>query len=397
MTSYDDPTTFRGQLQRGRGVAARRAASVPGAGDAVYECVIVDPRWDRQVETRDVYLAALVRELALPLVPLEQHLAAFDGDDPDDVGLLLDVLALLASAGAPDAVEVMRHYVRNGKHWNAAVNALAFVDAAEAPGVRDDLIDEAVACRTDDELQEVVDTGDDSWMRGLLERDLRIRGFYDDGDESRHPAKAAGAGCRQWLRTIAEAPRNELLQQVTQGSCSRRWALEELGRRGDGSVLDLIEDPSLHNPAGWIPGAPQALGHLGAAAVPRARLWLSRQDVTAELGLRVLAGSGDYTDVPVLVAALRNALDDESWCFAEIPAEGLGRLQVSEALPLLSAAWEQTAHSYARGPFLTALHRCVPEAAQTTAAADEGLSDCEPTVREIAQDLGEMWGVTACS
>lgn len=142
----------------------------------------------------------------------------------------------------------------------------------------------------------------------------------------------------------------------------------------------------MRNTAGWTPGAPQALKHLGVAAVPRARLWASNDGAIGELGLRVLAASGDRTDAPVLMSALHRAFDDASlWCFAEIPAQGLGRLQIAESVPLLSAAWERTVHSHARGDFLTALHNCAPQTAE--AAVAEGLDDCEPTVRKIARAI----------
>lgn len=106
MTGYDDPASFRGQLQRGRGQAARRASVEPGAADAVYECLIRDSRWDHPVDQRDSYLAGLVRQLDLSLVPIERHLATFDADDSDGIDLTLQVLAVLPFAGRVDAVAV---------------------------------------------------------------------------------------------------------------------------------------------------------------------------------------------------------------------------------------------------------------------------------------------------
>ena len=103
MVRYDDPATFRGELQRGRGSAWRRARAEPGADAAVYECVISDPRWDRQVEQRDGYLAGLIGQLGLPLMPIEQHLDTSAAEDAEGVELALQVLALLPFAGRPEA------------------------------------------------------------------------------------------------------------------------------------------------------------------------------------------------------------------------------------------------------------------------------------------------------
>ncbi|GAA2016438.1 hypothetical protein GCM10009839_10020 [Catenulispora yoronensis] len=409
MIGFDDPGTFRGQLQRGRGVAVRRAPGESGAADVVFECVIVDARWDRQTEVRDGYLAGLIRGLGLSVVPLAERLDAIAGEDPDDILLVLEVLARLLVAGREDAATVLRRYVAGGRHWGAALNAVTFVNSRRVPDGWEDLVDVALACHSDDELQDIVDNGDDSWMRTLLDQRSprrswqRVNALYERAGELEQ-AVASGAEYRNWLRTLADVPRDDLLHQVTSDAARRRWALEELGRRGDTVVLDLVEDPALRNPAGWIPGAPQALEHLGTLAVPRARGWLagagagagdSPSDVApsdvamTELGLRVLATSGDLTDAPVLLSALTGAFDDDDqWCFAEIPAQGLGRLQVAEAAPLLVAAWEQSVHSRARGSFLTALESCAPRSSQVEALADEGLDDCEPTVQQLARTIG---------
>lgn len=382
---FDDPATFRGQLQRGRGIAVRRAPGEREAADAVYECVIDDPRWDRQTEDRDDHLAGLIVTLDLSLGPVERHLVAFDDDDPWDIHLLLNVLAALTVAGRKDASGVLRHYALGGKHWNSALCALHFDAPREVPGLWNDLVDEVLAQRSDEELRAVVDRGDDDWMRSLLGRRPRIERFYDQDDVSPDPAKIPGAEFRNWLRTLSEVPRDDLVRSVTTGR-QRRWALEELGRRGDEIVLDLVEDPSLRNAAGYLPGSGKALGDLGTAAVPRARGWLSGDESMRRLGVGVLAASGDHTDVPVLMAALRLAFeDDDEWCAAESPAEGLGRLQVAEAAPLLLEAWERTVHSYARGSFLNAMQGCAPQLAETL--ADEGLDDCESAVRGASRAI----------
>lgn len=137
MTIYDDPATFRGQLQRGRGAAVLRASREPGAGDAVYACVISDTRWDLQTEERDGYLAGLIRQLGLSPAPIERHLAAFEGDDTQDIELPLSVLALLQRAGHDDAAGVLRRYLAERRHGQYAQEMIELVeDAGTAPGRR---------------------------------------------------------------------------------------------------------------------------------------------------------------------------------------------------------------------------------------------------------------------
>ena len=96
----------------------------------------------------------------------------------------------------------------------------------------------------------------------------------------------------------------------------------------------------------------------------------------------MLADHGDASDVPVLLAALRRAVEAEFWCEAEKPACGLGRLRAADAVDDLTVAWESTLHSYARAAFLEGLQGCAGDRADAYTA--EALDDCEPSVQELA-------------
>ncbi|MBL8729019.1 MAG: hypothetical protein JNM25_11350 [Planctomycetes bacterium] len=68
--------TRLGQLQRGRGAGFRAAlAAGDAAGEDVLQCLIADPRIDRQIEARERYYAELVAALDVPLAPLVAHLS----------------------------------------------------------------------------------------------------------------------------------------------------------------------------------------------------------------------------------------------------------------------------------------------------------------------------------
>jgi hypothetical protein len=127
---------------------------------------------------------------------------------------------------------------------------------------------------------------------------------------------------------------------------------------------------------------PAALNLLGPAAVPRARDWTGRGTPLDGLATGVLAEHGDSADVPVLLDALGRDISEGNWCQAEVPARGLGRLKASCAAPALEAAWEGTLHSPARTAFLLGLQGRAPRTAE--ALAEEGLYDCEPSVRRLA-------------
>lgn len=101
---YAPATTLPGLLQRGRGLGALMAAEDPAAAAGlVYGCIRREWRWDARADDRDLYLARLVRDLELPLGPVEELLAG----DGDTRARAAGVLELLASGGPePEAVSV---------------------------------------------------------------------------------------------------------------------------------------------------------------------------------------------------------------------------------------------------------------------------------------------------
>ncbi|NVI90257.1 hypothetical protein HUX53_23940, partial [Actinomadura sp. BRA 177] len=141
--------TLHGQLQRGLGRAARRAADMRGAGEYVYACVRRDPRWDRQCESRRLYYARLMVDLELPAGPVGEHLFdPSDHTDPDDwrVDLALGVLADLVRLSRREAAVPLRRYAEEGAQWfDAVVELIDLADPSLTAG-----LDELVAARCDD-------------------------------------------------------------------------------------------------------------------------------------------------------------------------------------------------------------------------------------------------------
>jgi hypothetical protein len=84
--------TLLGQLQRGRGRGFVRALreDVSAVRPLLLDCVTHDPRWDRQLELRSDYYAALIMHTAMPLDPFDAYLRARSGTtagDPNDLVL----------------------------------------------------------------------------------------------------------------------------------------------------------------------------------------------------------------------------------------------------------------------------------------------------------------------
>lgn len=378
--TYAAPHTLPGQLQRGRGLGARRVLTHASAAEFVYACVITDHRWDRQTEQRDSYLARLIHRRGLSLAPIERHLfGSGSTDDAEEIELALHVLALLPFTGRFDAVPILRRYATEGRHWSSAVDAIEWTGVRKVPEVWAGLDADVVAAHDDTELAAHVYGGWEPW-RSWAQTQPRIRRILDEHTTRRTAPPRPTSSPEDYAGTSSSV----LVERVVAvDGPERRQALQELGRRGEPVLLGLAEDPGLRNAAGWTPGISQALHHLGTAAVPRARLWTASGDHTLnELALGVLSEFGDRDDGPYLLDALNTATTTGAWCATEAPARGLGRLRIAEATEALAHAWETTVHSLARPAILQGLLGCAPETAHGYAV--EGLDDCEPAVQQEA-------------
>lgn len=408
----ESASTLHGQLQRGLGRAARRAADRRGAGEYVYDCVRRDPRQDRQCESRRLYYARLIVDLELPAGPVAEHL--FDpsdhlepadhrehgdhledgdhwehGDPPDPCGgddgrvdLALGVLADLVRLSRREAAAPLRRYAEEGAQWFDAVEELiGLADPSLTAG-----LDELVAARCDDsDLTLLVPSRPNPVIEAWAARQPRIAEAL---------ARRREAGRAAARRTVATAPArdghsdDELLDLARRRGEGAISAIFELGRRRAPALLDLAEellprDDRDPGPSRYGGAVCRALREYGPGTVPRARVWAAGgRGARADMGLSILARYGTRQDVPLLMDRLRTTLERREWRAAANPVEGLGRLRAGEAVPLLKAAWTESTYAYLRPRILTALTRTAPHTAE--AYAVEGLWDCEEGVRREA-------------
>jgi hypothetical protein len=369
--------TLHGQLQRGLGRAARRAADKRGAGEYVYDCVRRDPRWDPQAEARGLYYARLMVDLELPVGPVAEHLfcSADHGDTGDwRVQLALEVLSELVRLSRREAASVLRRYAEEGTHWFDALDALT--------QLRDPLLtqglDELVSTRCDETALDELTAGPpnpviESWAA----RQPRIAAAVArrrDSAQARRGVRTAGARTERSDAELLDLARRRDDQGVA--------AIFELGRRRAPGLLDLAEELLARQTPRWGGAVAHALREYGPEALPRARAWASAHTACAPMGLRILARHGTRQDIPLLMIELRDALDRREWGQAAGPIEGLGRLRAGEAVPLLKSAWTASTYSYLRPRVLAALSRTAPHTAESYTV--EGLWDCEEGAREVA-------------
>lgn len=135
-----DPDTALGMLQRGRGAGYLRAIEMAPqkVWPMLIECVVNDPRLDKQVCDIADYYCDLIIETEMDITPLADHLTQNDGPDDQywDITLALEVLDCLAASNYGKALEMLRDYVSYGFHWEGVVRGLwEFRDQGALEGV----------------------------------------------------------------------------------------------------------------------------------------------------------------------------------------------------------------------------------------------------------------------
>ncbi|QFG27551.1 hypothetical protein F7P10_37230 [Actinomadura sp. WMMB 499] len=392
--------TLHGQLQRGLGRAARRAADRPGSGEYVYDCIRRDPRWDPQCESRGLYYARLLVDLELPAGPVAGHLfhpSDHVDDDPWRVRLALEVLSDLVRLSRREAAAPLRRYAEEGSHWHdALVELVELGDPALTLG-----LDEVVASRCDDDdLAHLIPADPNPVIDAWAVRQPRIAAALARSRElaresARYRARARAAGF-PWRPAPAGGKRPpagdgpdpaacadaELLETARRRGPDAIAAIFELGRRRTPALLDLAEEMLPERPSRFGAAVCRALTQYGEETLPRARAWAAAKGGCEDMGLRFLARHGTRQDIPLLMDELRETVEKREWGGAASPVEGLGRLRAGEAVPLLKTAWTESTYAYLRPRVLGALARTAPHTAESYAV--EGLWDSEADVREEA-------------
>jgi len=438
--------TLLGLLQRGRGDGTLHALAAPRAEAlaALSRCLRRDPRRDWQLEHRSLYYARLHMELNAGLDDIEDHLfcpADLVDTGEERTGLALSVLGHLASYGDRGALLLLRRYAAHGANWQWALDELAvrdddaglrslgpavlerFPDTPEgdaelAAAVRDAFEPRPWRLWAEDpgrpaqakRLARARERGSfDRWQRQLRPAGPRpgwsVREVLDwaqddgplshgpDDPPARNPRQREAAAARCLAAVAGPEDRPELLAAARYGpDRARAAALRHLAESGDPDALDLIEaaatDPASppDAPSGTVARAAlEAFSRMrGVAALDRARRWARREDGLGAAAAAMLACRGGRKDVGPVLAALRRTVraegpDSEAlWPLVD----GVGRLTVRCAAPVLRHVYRETASSQLRGRTARALAATDPSF--PAGFAIECLWDCEESTREVA-------------
>jgi len=111
------PRRFLGRSSAGVGRASlQRSPQTPPSWPLALACILDDPRFDRQGDSRSDYYARLAVQCHLPLAAVEGYLRSrLDERAHKYTDLQLDTLASLTSRGGGEAARILARYLAYGR------------------------------------------------------------------------------------------------------------------------------------------------------------------------------------------------------------------------------------------------------------------------------------------
>lgn len=383
IVRLSSPNTVLGMLQRGRGEGflAVRDLEIDEATELVWRCVVHDPRWDLQVESRAEYYSLLIEELEVDIGRFRAQSCPKPFDDVDQ-RLVVDVLGELAKRGHDLAAEVLLTHVNPSGQWDDAVYQLSLIPQSnfldqlvvelEANFGEEDRV--AIVARWSDEIAWDELAPNRSWVRdGLSTSEVRVQ---SRGRAPELPDVAEGAEVllaypwppvlpkrlvHRLTNMLREGELELLLEAVKQPGIAQWVAFNVLGRLNHPGAIDVaavILEADKSGPSRR--GAFRYIESLDPEhTLPLARSWYSTNDGRSTAAQRILARHSEPEDAPLLVDQLKHAWEVRDFYSLCSYAEALKLHPADVPWDLCAEIFEQTEYSYSRGVV-----------AETLAAAD---------------------------
>ncbi|MEO8274819.1 MAG: hypothetical protein ABI639_01280 [Thermoanaerobaculia bacterium] len=423
-------------LQQGRGAGFLAAVDAGKRASAdLLDCVLHDPRWDRQVESRDDYYAQLLLATDTNIDAVHRFILE-EGREADDADfwLPIGVLAEMSRRGSASANDAMAEAVTTGAQWRSCLDALDAAGGLDL--VRQVVSVEAVKTLMSrvgvNEIADAVELVAAPW-ESWAEQVPALR-FVISGNKSgraleprRLSGNVAWAASRLLKPEIPDdlaalTTESLLLLSATSGAASE--VAKELARRTDPKSLRLLVTAVELGTPGERNVALRALGRQGstefvaaaeeflrrastlaltegrenqrrigfvryleelppAVSLPLARTWFFEAWPLALAAQHILARHAASDDRPMLEAAGAAALESSDMYRLCSVVDALATAGPDDSLPFLAEVYEQAPYSWARRRVVGAMGRC-----HITGAADryleEALWDCEPESRKLA-------------
>jgi hypothetical protein len=339
--------TRLGKLQRGRGAGWLEAMECPAeARQDVFACVLADPRWDRQVESRSAYYAALILALGGRLEAIDEHLRglAAAGADEADAWLPLGVLRELARRRDRGAARILDGLATDGPLHEQ---------------VRGSLAEEAAPRRT------------------AADRHHELRASLDALPDDR-------------LVSLAEAP------TTSEG----RIALRLLGARDNSTLVPRAVTRLTARSMDRTARGPEHVAYIryleelpAHRVLPLARDWLDSPWPLSLAAECLFARHAEPEDRARVLATAEVAFDSDDMYRLCSMLDALARVPDSTLGPFLGKVCTATAYSYARWRALRVLAQR-PTDGTAAPHLREALWDCEPESREVACAVADETSVT---
>ncbi|MDQ2713344.1 MAG: hypothetical protein M3Z08_00350 [Chloroflexota bacterium] len=411
-------------------------------GPLLFDCVTHDPRWDRQLESRSAYYAALLQQLALPLDPFDAYIRACAENDSEDASdaeyTVIDILCALAVRGDMPALVIMRAYLTYGHNWEDVFEMLmeapgSLLSVDEVSGIIDQRFPDDDTL--DDELPWVgpgMHTRQEPWrsLRRVNPRVDRILNTREQEAEQRQhqqellQARLARLSTSELLaldvkdhmayrvahalqQHVTSADLDVLLQRAQAGERWQRYiafrGLQRLAHPAALPALQAFFESPAAQPGSLYGAAVRAIIALPpSVTLDLARAWFDAVDGThRHVALCILEEHATATDVRRVRAALLPSLERDTRRTNE------GYMQGS-MLTILAHFPEASSYPVAETVFKEAKYaRTRVYAAQALAASDrdqfahtialECLWDCEEQVRVIGCNNVDLPGPEAAS
>ncbi|MCB9507773.1 MAG: hypothetical protein H6700_02575 [Myxococcales bacterium] len=433
-------STLLGLLRQGRGAGFRAAIGAGrSAADGVLDCVLNDPRWDRQVEARDDYYARLLMATGANIDVLGQRVATEDPDaDKSDFWLPVGVLAEMCRRGDEAAGAALAEAIAAGPRWRACLDALDAAGGVELIGqvVPTAAVEALVARVGVDDIADavlVVAAPWDEWAERVSALRFMVGSVASSGREAR-PMSGPVAWWASRIRVpglmenLAALSTDELLAYGTTPGAAPK-VCDELSRRTDLETLRRIDSVAESGSPEERSVALRALGQrgstvfLGAAedflrwestlapaarserqlrrgylaylvellpthTLPLARRWFGEPWPLSLAAERILTLHATPDDRQMLESAGAAAMESLNMYRLCSVVEALTTAGPEPSLPFLIDVYDRAPYSYARRRVISALRSC-SLTGQTEDYLTESLWDCEPESRELAcQALG---------
>ena len=396
-------STTLGRLQRGRGEGWLELLRLEHgqAQEMLWECIVFDPRFDRQVESRAGYYADLAQ-----LIGFDPRALLPECCPPQarwTFPLFMDVLGELDARLIPFAADVLLAHVERGDRWDDAIAELSTASPATLSCLPHALIERFdghqltdISMRWDAELPwDIWAESHPEIRNAIAQRSSAQKAHEFVVPPSMHASAAVLLGFawqgkipRRLVHRLTQmsrpGERELIIRACWQTSGSVRIPFDILGRLDDpGGIAAAAMILERNQPGAQLGAAHRYISTLSAVhTLDIARRWIELSDSRSSAAGMVFAQHAEVIDIPMMRHRLDQTWNERDYYGMCHMIEALARFVEQGPFEELPAMFEEVEYSYARGVLARTLADTDPSFGRTLARS--ALWDCESETRSIA-------------